>query len=96
MKKLLATLLALVMLALPVLSLAESDAATVTIRLSNLNVPLTEDANTDAYLNGILNDLLDALEFSLSAREFDDETLRFSGAISLSDTPALTVDGQME
>ncbi len=96
MKKLLATLLALAMLALPVLSLADGDAMSMSIRLSNLNVPLTGDADTDAYLNGILNDLLDALEVTLAAKEFDGETLRFSGSLNLSNTPALTMDVQME
>lgn len=96
MKKLLATLLALAMLALPVLSLADGDAMSMSIRLSNLNVPLTGDADTDAYLNGILNDLLDALEFVIAGRENEDGTTQVAFTLNLSGAAALTMNAQYE
>lgn len=94
MKKLLATLLALVMLLVPVLSMAES-AMTLDISLSNVNLTPFLEEEADPSQVEIINDLINALGLTVYSMENEDGSMQLGLSLNLSGQSALTLDAQV-
>ena len=94
MKKLLATLLALVMLLVPVLSMAES-AMTLDISLSNFNLTPFLEEEVDPSQVEVINDLMNVLGLTVYGMENEDGSVQLGLSLNLSGQPAVTLDAQV-